>query len=86
MTNYFSDHDCDSRETSREVLLAISVFARDEADAVRIWEAPTNAEVVQIKAIVVAAGLEPEELFWGSEGVRWSSCDSSTAEELPDNA
>ena len=62
-----------SRETSPEIMRAIAFLARDEAEAIRIWEAPTGAEITAIAEIATGNGrdCQPDELHWGAAGDRW---------------
>jgi hypothetical protein len=64
----------DSRETSPEILEAISRLARDDAEAVAIWEAPTYEHALAIWELVTNNGLrDSTEYFWGSAGSRWAA-------------
>lgn len=65
----------ESRETSRELMEAILKVANgDEQEAVRIWEDPTEAEIVAIVESVTNNGLrgEPWDYCWGDSGAEWS--------------
>jgi hypothetical protein len=58
-----------SRETDERIMYAISKVARSGAEAVRIWENPTAAELVAVAEIATGNGrdCEPWELNWGGE-------------------
>lgn len=65
----------DSRETSTEIMEAILYVAGgNETEAVRVWEAPTEAEMIAIWERVTNNGLHDETQFcWGAAGSRWAS-------------
>lgn len=57
-----------SRETSTEVAEAIFALASDETEAQRIWEDPTNTEVVNVASIVTTNyTLDVADYHWGEE-------------------
>lgn len=61
-----------SRETSREIMEAIAFVANSAADAIRIWEEPTQAERLAIWERVTKNGLlKSSEFCWGAAGVNW---------------
>ena len=64
----------DSRETSKEIMDAIVFVAGgDSAEAVRIWEEPTEAELLAIWERVTQNGLhDASEFCWGCEGSKWA--------------
>jgi len=64
-----------SRETSDEIMQAIDALARHDYDeAVRIWEEPTEAELIAIWERVTGNGLRPSsDYFWGFGGSRWAA-------------
>lgn len=64
----------DSRETSAELMEAILFVAGgNEARAVRIWEDPSERELVNIWERVTKNGLiDASEFCWGAEGSRWA--------------
>ena len=64
----------DSRETSKEIMEAIVFVAGgDSAEAVRIWEEPTEAELLAIWERVTQNGLhDASEFCWGCEGSKWA--------------
>jgi hypothetical protein len=66
-----------SRETSQEIIDAIDGIARDDAEAVRIWEMPSDPEMVHIWRAVTRNGLLDDYSFiWGASGDRWAeTCD-----------
>lgn len=62
-----------SRETSPEVMEAIAVLARDESEAARIWEEPTEAEALAIWERVTKNGLlASSDFVWGAAGAGWA--------------
>lgn len=63
----------DSRETSTEIMEAIwYVSGRNEAEAVRVWEAPTEEEVTAIWERVTSNGVrQASEYCWGAAGSAW---------------
>ena len=64
----------DSRETSPEIMQAIAGLARDEDDASRIWDEPTEAEALSIWETVTKNGLRASKsFFWGAAGERWAT-------------
>lgn len=63
-----------SRETSTEVMEAISQLARHESEAIRIWEAPTEAEILAIWERVTKNGLiDADEFYWGATSDQWAA-------------
>ena len=64
----------DSRETSKEIMEAIVFVAGgDSAEAVRIWEEPTEAEMLAIWERVTQNGLHnASAFFWGCDGSKWA--------------
>jgi hypothetical protein len=66
-----------SRETSTEIMEAINSLANGRSDmhgtAERIWEAPTEREVLAIWETVTKNGLiESSDFFWGTAGSSWA--------------
>ena len=63
----------DARGTSVDLLRAIWQVARGPADANRVWEAPTEAEVVAIVEVVTGNGrTETSDYCWGAAGCDWA--------------
>ena len=64
-----------SRETSVEIMDAILWLARgDETEAVRIWEAPTDREMLALWERVTKNGLvSADEFCWGAAGSKWAA-------------
>lgn len=63
----------DSRETSPEIMEAIAWLARDEDEAVRIWQDPSPAELVAIIERSTGNGrIDPADFCWGASGERWA--------------
>lgn len=64
-----------SRETSKEIMEAIHFVAgRNDEEAVRIWEEPTEAELLAIWERVTKNGLiSADEFCWGAAGSQWAS-------------
>jgi len=64
----------DSRETSIEIMAAIELLARASNEAVRIWEEPTEKEIIAIWERVTKNGLNDSKDFcWGASGDNWAS-------------
>lgn len=63
-----------SRETSVEIMEAIHIVSgRDDAEAGRVWEDPTETELLAIWEIVTKNGLvAAEEFCWGASGSKWA--------------
>ena len=65
----------DSRETSREIMEAIAFFARDEAEAVALWEGDgfgTVCDPSDIWEHVTGNGRrDADEFCWGAAGHNW---------------
>jgi hypothetical protein len=62
-----------SRETSKEIMEAISFLATSYEEAERIWATPTPEELIAIWERVTKNGLkEPEAYRWGDAGTRWA--------------
>lgn len=63
-----------SRETSSEIMEAIASIAHgDVNDAVRIWEAPSDAELLAVWETVTLYGLLDADTYcWGEAGYRWA--------------
>ena len=59
----------DSRETSKEVMAAIAFFARDEDEAVALWEGDGIGQVANLTDVCENATnngrLDDTELMWG---------------------
>lgn len=72
----------DSRETSKEIMEAIMFVAGgDSSEAVRIWEEPTEAELLAIWERVTQNGLhDASEYCWGADGSKWASSIKREAE------
>lgn len=64
-----------ARETSPEVMEAIwYVSGRNEAVAARVWESPTEPEMIAIWERVTVNGLKPSSrFFWGAAGSDWAT-------------
>lgn len=64
----------DSRNTSAELLDAMLYIANgDETVADRIWQDPTEAEIIAIYERVTKNGLiDPAEFKWGACGTGWA--------------
>ena len=64
-----------SRETSEEIMEAIAFCARDEAEAVKIWEdCPGREFLTAIVEIVTNNGmLETTDFEWGAMGSDWEN-------------
>jgi len=64
-----------SCETSPEIMRAIAFFARDEAEAVAIWEGTvigTACTMLDIWEHATKNGThESEEFCWGAAGANW---------------
>lgn len=66
-------NEAESRETSVEIMQAIAEISRSYSDAVRIWENPTNPELVAIFERVTKNGLiDSTEFCWGVNGSNWN--------------
>jgi hypothetical protein len=65
----------DSRETSIELMASILAVADgNEAQAVRIWEDPSEDEMRAIYARVTQNGLhDASEFCWGAQGSKWAN-------------
>jgi hypothetical protein len=72
MTNFIES--AASRETSVEIMDAIMWLARgDETEAVRIWEEPSEAEMIALWERVTKNGLvHANEFCWGASGSKWA--------------
>ena len=59
----------DSRETSREIMKAIAFFARNEAEAVALWEGDGIGSIASVADLWEHATgngrLDAEDLTWG---------------------
>jgi len=63
----------ESRQTDVRILeIILDVADGDEAEADRIWQAPSNLELIDILCMVTDRGLNAEELRWERMGVLWS--------------
>lgn len=64
----------DSRGTSTELMEAILFVAgSNEAEAERVWEEPTETEMVSIWERVTKNGLvDANEFCWGAAGSHWA--------------
>ena len=73
MTKKFLE-TADSRETSIELMASILAVADgNETDAARIWEDPSEAEMLAIWERVTQNGLhDASEYCWGAEGSKWA--------------
>ena len=71
MTSFLDS--ADSRETSTEIMEAIALVAKSDADeAERIWEDPTLEQLTQVWQIVTHGGeIESTEFCWGTSGRAW---------------
>lgn len=64
----------DVHATSPEILSAIKWLARDSAEEHRIWQDPTEEEVLAIFERVTQNGLIPAtEFVWGESDNQWAS-------------
>ena len=72
MTNFIES--AASRETSVELMEAIHFVAgRNDAEAVRVWEEPTEAELLAVWKRVTKNGLiAADEFCWGAAGSNWA--------------
>lgn len=63
----------DSRQTSEAVMSAIAFVAGGDTEtAVRIWEEPTEQELLAIWERVTNNGEKnASEFCWGAEGSKW---------------
>jgi len=63
-----------SRETSVELIEAIYFVAgKNESEAVRIWEDPTDVELLAVWERVTKNGLiAADEFCWGVDGSKWA--------------
>jgi len=70
----FAD-SADSRETSKEIIDAIlAVAGNSDAEAVRVWEAPTEAEALAVWERVTKNGLrDSADYCWGASGSDWAA-------------
>jgi len=80
MTNFY-DTDAadafiataDSRETSREIMIAIAFFARNEREAVSLWEGDgigVFAHLTDIWEHATGNGrISDKEIFWGGRSL-----------------
>lgn len=63
----------DSRETSREVMEAIAFFARDEAEAIALWEGDGIDVVASLSDIWEHATgngrIDADDLMWGGRSL-----------------
>jgi hypothetical protein len=72
MTNFINT--AESRETSPEIMEAIMYVAGNDAEAVRVWEEPTEPEMLAIWERVTKNGnLDASDFCWGAEGSRWAA-------------
>ncbi len=65
----------DSRETSRDVMEAIAFFARNENEAIAIWEGDAIDAACTLRDIwghATSNGVNDVNLCWGMEGERWA--------------
>ena len=64
----------DDRYTDRALMEAILQAAGDdESRAERVWEAPTDAELVAIVEIVIQKGrYKTTDFCWGAAGSDWA--------------
>lgn len=63
----------DSRETDSEIMRAIAGLAGNEAEAVRIWEEPTDEELLSIaKYVTNNYRLDTTDFCWGAAGEKWA--------------
>lgn len=64
----------DSRETSTELMQVIfSVAGKNEIEAERVWEDPTETELLSIWEIVTNNGrIDSHEFCWGTSGDAWA--------------
>jgi len=63
----------DSRRTDARLLEVILLLAEgDEAEADRIWRAPSDMELIDIFVVLHKRGLDPEKLAWPPMGLLWS--------------
>lgn len=64
----------DSRETSVEIMIAITYCAHDEEEAIAIWEDPSPEQVLAIWENVTDNGLHDSRDFcWGASEDRWAA-------------
>jgi len=65
-----------ARETSPEIMEAIAFLARNEAEAVQLWEIGYSpaGDVADVQEIVTKNGrLDAEDFCWGAAGSRWAA-------------
>jgi len=63
----------DTTETSQEILDAIAACSADRTEQERIWNDPTEEELIAIWEFVTKNGLiASTAFFWGVEGHRWA--------------
>lgn len=63
----------ESRQTCPEIMQAIMDIAHTDEIAVRIWEQPTESELIAIWEIVTTNGLHPAtDYCWGAAGCDWA--------------
>jgi hypothetical protein len=62
-----------ARETSPEIMEAIRYVAGDDANAVRLWEEPTDEELLAVWERVTGNGLRSAtDYAWGASGSKWA--------------
>lgn len=63
----------ETRQTDPQILeVILHVADGDEAEADRIWRAPTEMELIDIFVVMQGRGLNPEVLKWAPMGLLWS--------------
>ena len=74
---YFTNQEindfADGRETSNEICEAILKIATNNEDAARIWQDPTESEMLAIWERVTKNGLlTAADFCWGAAGSCWA--------------
>lgn len=63
----------DRRRTDVRILeVILELAAHDETQAERIWQSPSNFELVDILCMLTDRGLNAEDLRWERMGALWS--------------
>ena len=74
---YFTNQEindfADGRNTSNEICEAILKIATNNEDAARIWQDPTESEMLAIWERVTKNGLlAADDFCWGAAGSSWA--------------
>lgn len=63
----------DDRQTDVRILEVILEIAEgDETEADRIWQSPSNLELIDILCMLTDRGLNADDLGWERMGVLWN--------------